>query len=401
MKLITFFFAGFFAVSSLQSQVTEHIILPSQTDPAIDGNSVANYCYLNPAVSPINKLLVFFPGTNAEPWDYRLFQQTAAGMGYHVIGLSYENLESINIDICPATHDSTCHRRARYEIWFGQDTHDSLDVTYSNSVMNRLLKLLNYLDNHYPTENWGQYLVNDSTVLWQNVVTAGHSQGAGNATFGTKYFEVSRVIMFSWVDWMWPGKNPDWINIPGPTPDSAYYGFIHTGDASIYYGIPTTWNNLGMTPYGPITSIDTSAYPYNLTHSVITSMAIDTTPTQTNYHNSTVVDWVTPIDGVSGMPELKTVWEYLLRFNPLSTETDEWDRSGEIIFFPNPAKDYVFVEALSSNRVSKLEIFNMQGICIYTATDVSKIDCSQWASGIYTVLAYCKNEVIIQKIVKL
>jgi hypothetical protein len=103
-------------------------------------------------------------------------------MGYHVIGLSYQNLESINLEVCPATRDSTCHRRARYEIWFGEDTHDSLHVTPANAVVNRVLKLLNYLADTYPTENWGQYLLSDSTVNWQNVVTASYSHRAENAT---------------------------------------------------------------------------------------------------------------------------------------------------------------------------------------------------------------------------
>lgn len=297
----------------LNGQMIEHIIQPSQTDTGITGNNVDHHCYLNTIRVPENKLLIFFPGTNAKPWDYRLFQKTAADQGYHVIGLSYENLKSININVCPATQDSTCHARARKEVWFGEDSHDSLNIDYPNSVLNRIQKLLKFLSTEFPSENWDQYLINDTLVKWERVVLSGHSQGAGNATFGSKYFKVDRVIMFSWIDWMWPGKNPDWISAPGLTPDSSYYGFIHTGDASIFSGIPVTWNNLGMLHYGPITSTDTAQPPYHHTHSLITSMPIDTTPTQTNYHNSTAVDWVTPINAVTGIPVLRQVWEYLLK----------------------------------------------------------------------------------------
>lgn len=167
------------------------------------------------------------------------------------------------------------------------------------------------MQTNYPAENWGQYLINDTTVNWQAVVIAGHSQGAGHATFGSKFFQMNRVIMLSWVDWMWPGTNPLWITQTGQTPDSAYFGFIHTGDASIFSGIPTTWTNLGMNPFGAIENIDSILPPYNHSHSLITSAPINQAPTQTNYHNATCVDWVTTITQF-GDTLYKPVWEYLL-----------------------------------------------------------------------------------------
>lgn len=384
------------------SRQVEYIIQPTQTDTSITGNNAAHYCYFNNTVSSLNKLLIFFPGTNATPWDYRLFQQTAADLGYHVIGLSYENLESINMEVCPATRDSTCHRRARYEIWFGQDTHDSLEINYSNSVINRLLKLLKYLDNTYPLDNWGQYLVNDSTVNWGNIVTAGHSQGAGNATFGTKYFNVSRCIMFSWVDWMWPGKNPDWIKMSGVTPDSAYFGFIHTGDASIFNGIPTTWNNLGMMPYGQIISIDTAQFPYHNTHSLITGMPIDTIPTQVNYHNSTVVDWVTPIDDITRLPMLQPVWEYLLTLNPTTVSANDLAQNTfKIPCYPNPAENRLYFPTFFDKTGYTHQIYNSQGRNVYNKKDKSDLDISNLQRGFYLVVTSYQNRVFFTKIIKL
>ncbi len=293
------------------AQLLQHQVLPSHTDSSIDGNNASHYTYVNKSVASRHKLLLFFPGTNGTPWDYRLFQQTAADMGYHVVGLSYENLASININICPRTFDSTCHGRARYEIWFGEDQHASIEISYANSVMNRLLMLLQYLEMNYPEENWQQFL-SDSTVQWHRIVTAGHSQGAGHAAFASKLFQVDRVIMMSWTDWAQPGKTASWIREPGATPDSAYFGFIHTGDASIYAKIPITWSDFNMLQFGPIVNIDTTSYPYLNSHSLITSVPIDTLMTQANFHNATCVDWATPIDQTAKTPLLLPVWQYLL-----------------------------------------------------------------------------------------
>ncbi|MBN1543717.1 T9SS type A sorting domain-containing protein [candidate division KSB1 bacterium] len=303
------------------AQPGEWLIYPTQTDSNITGNNEPHYVYLDHSVPALDNLLLFFPGTNATGWDYRLFLKTAAQMGYHVIGLSYENLASINLEVCRNTRDTTCHGRARQEIWFGEDTHDVIQVSYPNSVMNRLVNVLQELAVLQPFDGWQNFLNQDRMVNWSKVVAAGHSQGAGHAAFASKNFALKRVIMISWTDWMWPGRTAGWISKPGPTPDSSYYGFIHTGDASIYNGVPTTWNELGMSMYGPILSVDMISAPFDYTHSLITSAAIDTTPTQTNFHNATCVDWVAPVDANTGQPLFLPVWQYLLGVEPPQTQS--------------------------------------------------------------------------------
>lgn len=293
------------------AQLVQHRVLPVDTDPTIDGNPVEHHAWLDPQANPLGKLLLFLPGTNATAEDYTEFLKTAAELGYHSIGLSYENLASINLEVCPQTSDPTCHGRARREIWFGEDAHDFISVNVPNSILHRTVQLLNYLNASFPDEGWGQYLEGGQDIRWSVVTLAGHSQGAGNATFGSKVFAVDRVIMISWVDWMQPGMNPLWITTPGLTAETAYLGFIHTSDASIYNGIPTTWTNLGMDPYGPITSVDDSAPPYGNTHSLISSAPIDLPPTQVNYHNATCVDGFTTLTP-EGDLLYKPVWQYLL-----------------------------------------------------------------------------------------
>ena len=388
------------SVLTANAQLAEHQILPSTTDANINGNNPPHYAYLDNSVNQINKLLLFIPGTNATPWDYRMFQQTAANLGYHSIGLTYENLQSINMQTCPATQDPTCHGRARREVWFGEDTHDFISVNYDNSIINRTLKLIKYLDINYPTENWGQYLINDTTVNWQSVVIAGHSQGGGHATFGSKFFEMNRVIMLSWVDWMQPGTNPLWITQPGQTPDSAYFGFIHTGDASIYKGIPTTWTNLGMNPFGAITNIDSISPPYNNSHSLITSAPINQSPTQTNYHNSTCVDWVTTIT-TSGDTLYKPVWEYLLGYvNPVLSVDDNFISENEIKVFPNPTSSIISFSDANINRQYTVQIISLNGSVISIYQNQNQIDVSQLSSGVYLLKVESTNSTYFKKFIK-
>jgi hypothetical protein len=59
------------SVLTTKAQLVERQILPSSTDANINGNNPPHYAYLDSSVNQINKLLLFIPGTNAKPWDYR------------------------------------------------------------------------------------------------------------------------------------------------------------------------------------------------------------------------------------------------------------------------------------------------------------------------------------------
>jgi hypothetical protein len=254
----------------------------------------------------------------------------------------------------------------------------------------------------FPAENWGQYLSSGTMVNWQKVVTAGHSQGGGHAAFASKYFKVNRVIMLSWTDWMWPGRNADWVTMPGPTPDSAYFGFIHTGDAAIFYGIPKTWENLGLTNYGPITSIDTTFAPYNSTHALVTSMPIDTTPTQANFHNSTSVDWATPVNTNTGLPVFLPVWRYLLGNSNVTAGIEDYNNSIQSLLkvYPNPTNSIIYIEPLTSVSNYSIEAFNVFGVKIYEEQNSKQFDLSQYTSGLYFLKVQSGDKYSVSKIIK-
>jgi hypothetical protein len=289
-----------------------HRILPSHTDSAIDGINEPHYVLSPRDKEAMNhKLLVFFPGSNARPYDYLKFCSTAVEMGYHVVSLSYENSLAVNFDLCPGTTDVTCHGRARYEIFFGKDCHPKVEVNPANAIVNRLEKLLRYLDKQDPEEQWGLYLSPDEQIFWEKIVTAGHSQGGGHAAFASKYFKVARVIMFAATDWA-GGRTAEWIRSPGPTEAEKYYGFIHTGDVPIYNVIVPTWRDYGMMAFGRLVKVEDATHPYEDSHTLISSLSI---PKGVSAHNFPIVDFATPSREYGGEYLYSEVWRYLMELD--------------------------------------------------------------------------------------
>ncbi len=140
-------------VSDAQNPDT-YWVLPSSTDSLIDGIDTLHYVAINRSIQPQNKLILFFPGTLGKASYYTDLLNTGANLGFHVIGLSYQNPVPIR-DICTASFDTTCHERARSEVWFGNDEHNVINVDTANSIYYRTVRLLQYLDTSFPLDNWG------------------------------------------------------------------------------------------------------------------------------------------------------------------------------------------------------------------------------------------------------
>lgn len=316
-------------------------ILPSETDPAINNPNNSHIAYYNTSVTHKNKLFVFFPGTGGTPFGYQEILKTAADLGYHSIGLMYPNAQAIN-SICGASTDTTCHRMARQEVLEGVDVHPTVTVDRINSIENRLIKLLKYLDVQYPTFGWDQYLTNDSVITWDKYVVAGHSQGGGHAGFIGKVRTVDRVLMFAAADWI-PllNRNADWITIPGLTPMSNYYALIHDQDEQIPFSIEqTTWQNYGLFDYGNLILVDTAITPYGNSRTLYTQLTPNTSATA--FHNAPVVDMHTPVDGSSNLL-LEPVWEYMLEGGGLSALPENSEQL--FLMFPNPATEFIYINA--------------------------------------------------------
>jgi len=237
---------------------TLYMVPPSTTDPNIntyDGNSYAYYPGSNDG--PLkNPLFFFVPGTSSTPSDYSFFLDFHAALGYRVISIDYPNEKTVN-DYCQNTPSTgTCYSDVRNEILTGQDSSNLLTVTVPNSINNRLYKLLVYLTAQYPADNWNDF-INGTSILWENIVVVGHSQGSGHAAYIGVLFNTTRVIQYGGcTDLYSDGTSPSWTLWPSATPYENFYGFRSKYEF-VCSGAKSNWINFQMPTYGDVIDIDT------------------------------------------------------------------------------------------------------------------------------------------------
>lgn len=286
----------------------EYWVYPSTTDPAITTFNATNFVSVQTGGILRNLLYVNIPGTNRTPSQCKVITQKAVTMGYHAISLTYPNTTAGN-PLCGPTGDTTCHRRLRREVIDGVDRHPSIAITPTNSIINRLTKLLIYMHKVQPTQGWGQYIVNGQ-INWSKVIVGGHSQGGALAGVIGRFYPVKRVIMFSMVDFLNNGKIPDWEKM---TYNNAnYYSLINMNDELVPWSkVNAVWTAVGWKTYGNYINVDWNPYPYNNSHLLISTYK----PTSTSldpYHNMTGVDSYFPKYS-NGKYVYEKAWEYLLK----------------------------------------------------------------------------------------
>lgn len=331
LAVLTFFVLSQFAVAQRQSV----LIAPQTTDANITTNLNNHYVSINRAVAPKNQLFVFFPGTGGVAFNYLEVNNTAADLGFHAVNLTYPNNEAVN-DLCGAPNTNLdCYGNVRLETKDGTDRTSLVSVSRPNSIENRLIKLLIYLRNQAPNDNWGQFLINDSTVNWSKIIISGHSQGGGHAGTIGRFHAVVRVVMFAAMDFNGPTNSPaNWISVPASTPNAStpdkFWAFSHTRDEQVNYTLLSNriWTAYGMNSFGAIVNIDSSAPPFNNTHSLTSNLECD------NFHGCIVAD--ARLVRQNGVPIFKPVWEYLLSNTtaPLSVNSIQFLRFGETVNRP-------------------------------------------------------------------
>jgi pimeloyl-ACP methyl ester carboxylesterase len=287
---------------------------PGLTDTNIAAFTNNHYAVVDPAVTARGRLVLFLPGTGATPALYRYFPQNAASLGFHALGLMYPNGEAIN-QLCAqyAPLDPEAAGSARLEVIDGADRAGFLSVDRSNSIENRLLKALQYLQANYPTRGWGQFY-SGTNLLWTNVMVCGHSQGAGMAAMLAKTRRVDRCVMLADMDWWVAGNRPyNWMSLAPQTPVDRWFLLAHRRDQFLDFAeMQVTALTLDLTRYGPFIQVETSVSPVYWNRHFL-STDLEPAPAQgASYHGCLVVDAATPLqpDGVT--PVLKPVWDYLL-----------------------------------------------------------------------------------------
>jgi hypothetical protein len=169
----------------------------------------------------------------------------------------------------------------------GTDRHPGVSVNASNSILNRLLKGLQYFANKYPSGGWSQF-ISGSQLQWEKIIVSGHSQGASLAGIMGKEFPVKRVVMWSVIDFLNSGNIPDWVN--NTDNHEKYYAFIHPKDEQVpFMRAQIGWDKLGMTQHGSMMSADCNIYPFRNTHILYTNF-VPSTSLVDKYHNGTAID---------------------------------------------------------------------------------------------------------------
>lgn len=273
-----------------------HVVEPASTDPAISSSFDSHQTFLDTTVVENGRLLLFLPGTDAQPRAYQRILTAAAALGYHAIGLAYPNSESV-ATLCDG--DAACYEPVRREIFEGSDVAPQVSVDAANSIVNRTAKLLQYLDGTYRSENWGQFL-NGNDLRYDRIAVAGHSQGGGEAAYIAKVRAVARVAMFSAPVDAVDGASAPWIDANHLTPTNRYYGFAHESDPA-FADITTNWMSLGLGSASDRVLVDSAAAPFGGAHQLESALAVG------RPHNSTAVDSDTPT--TLGEPIYADVWQ--------------------------------------------------------------------------------------------
>lgn len=397
-KFFTLLTLTFLVVNKSFGQLTTFYVQPWQTDNAYPSSGDSNYVAINTSVTPINKLLFYIGGTNSSPKRTTLFLKLAANLGYHVISVTYPNSTSIQT-ACGSSSDVNCYTNFRQEACYGTPVSSAISIDTLNSLNTRAVKLLQYLNTTYPTQNWGQFIAGNF-LDWSKLVTSGHSQGAGHALYFASINNIDRCIMFSGANDFSNFYNtpPNWISGTFATSKNKIFSFLHLQDDGVPYSsqIQVT-QSLGLWTSGDdSTLVDNLSTPYNNSHLLYTnetpqSMLI------TPYHNSTVIDMWTPLDNLNN-PKFTDVWMYLLTTNITTSISESIININKISIYPNP-----FTSKIKLKNKAGIEDFvltNSLGQVIWTGENIEEQDFSDLLSGIFYLKVFNQDGQQMIKIIK-
>ena len=284
-------------------------VMPSVTDPAIKtfdfphGVDFPNPEYLR------NQLLLFLDGTNPSGEPQRpgaiRFTRLAAYYGYHVIYLMYPNDVSA-AEVARDVPDKKAFATFRWDLIEGGKSGYAR-VPRPESIENRAIKLLAFLQHEHPDQNWGQFL-EEGHVAWEKVAVAGQSQGGGHAAIIATRYLVARVICFGAPkDFNKYHNEPaEWYHA-SVTPPERYFAFNNPRD---YQGCsyPELVQNLEALDFQKSANVDKELPPYHGAHALFTDWpgkATDSRSAHTAMINGSLVD-------KTGAPIFKAVWRYML-----------------------------------------------------------------------------------------
>ncbi len=399
MKFIFFSILVLSAFSNVNAQCDDSALITYETrakdtDPNIDWEINKHFSFYNPLCNSKNILVLHMVGTFDNPTNNIMFPSVAANNGYHVISVKYPNSTAAQT-ACNTSSDLNCYSSFRKEIIEGGDFHPDIDVDNANSIINRALKLLQFLHDNHPTENWDTYY-SGNNLNWNKIIVSGHSQGGGHAAYIAKQHQVKRCLMFaSPNDYSSNFNSPaNWTSDISISPDSIYFGLNNVYDDVVdFYKQFETWDNLGMSLFGDSLNVDITTN-YTSSHQLYTQQ----TGSAANQNHSLMIRDDQTILDVNGKSIFEDVWLYMLG-NDIFTSLNETVLENEISVYPNPSNHTLMLSGAYPNTT--ISIINPDGeIVAYHYDSSNSIDISKLNNGLYFLKIQSSDKTQIIKFIK-
>lgn len=308
-------------LTPLCAEVTALTILPKATDPAIgDEFNAPHGVYVERDIvveqkaglpSDRHELLLFLPGTNGSGTGAKAFCQLGAELGYHVINLTYPT--KVAATICGNDEDPKAFADFRMALIEGGKTKH-ITIARTESIEHRLVKLLNFLQERRPRENWKQFLNADQSIKWETIAVAGQSQGGGHAALIALRHRVARAVC--------TGAPKDyskrldapaaWYSETSATPKALIFTFNHVQDPQGCTPAQQLLNlkALKLDAFGSPVDVTTATPPYGHARALLTTFPVVTdpivpgNPSARKAHGSVITD--------ANAARWKPVWTYML-----------------------------------------------------------------------------------------
>jgi dienelactone hydrolase len=278
-------------VDSKDPQLYELALDPHMLDPGTVDSLSTQYAQLDTRTVSLGKLVIFLPGANNVPRDWRDHGRKLAEFGFHVLIPHYNNRWSSN-DTCTGMGNA-CADNTRWEALTGEDSSSAIAIARADSAEGRVVTMIKHLMSANAAGDWGYYLAGEQ-LAYGKIVIAGISHGAASAGMYAARRPFARNVMHS----SGPAGSSSGTKM---TPLSEWYAFAHTADDA-YSAIIASWSSFAIP--GQPTSIDGKMAPYGNSHRLITS-ASSTYP-----HGSVVVHSSSPKDA-AGKYLFEEAWRYL------------------------------------------------------------------------------------------
>ncbi|MFI5387714.1 MAG: BPSS1187 family protein [Fimbriimonadales bacterium] len=296
------------------SGVQRSTVRPSETDPAINTFDSPHSIFVDPDAKSRDELLVFLPGTNGKTRNTDSFCDTAAERGYMVINLMYP--DSIPAAIVAKSKDRDDFLDFRLTVIEGKNLSKFVQVDRANSIENRLIKLLQYLDKKRPREHWDRYLTSDRELNWPKIAVSGLSQGAGHAALIATRHKVARAVLFGGPKDFDKATNQPaaWYKTP-ETPLRLIFTFNHEQDRQgcNFKQQMENCKAMGLDKLGKAVDVDSADPPFKNSHILSTNYPGTPIPS-IQAHTSVVGDGSSPKTKDGGRL-FKPVWIYMLTWD--------------------------------------------------------------------------------------